>query len=341
MTKISGRRRGMSQKTIIAVLVTVTVILLVLLLFGANFLQDRAESLALDSLPDKTTLEGRKILAEIQQIRSNTRGSLFGLKLVTLLLSIAGAVAGYLFAQDRATQARIEFEKQKSIDEAFQAIINDLAGKEDLLRAAAAIRLGTILQSFPLEWDVEADRIVQIKQRIKQILAAALSIEKSPKVLKTLTIALALRETESTDMPNLKGLDLSGANAHDAYWARVDLSGADFFKANLSGASFRKSRLQYAQFRESDLCNAVLIEADCDQANFKLADLRNANLSRAALAEANFEGAKVFGTQLKDAKLERNPDCQVDVSANGDGSEMISFRDWSSGLREQENPSAP
>ena len=124
-------------------------------------------------------------------------------------------------------------------------------------------------------------------------------------------------------------LDLSGAKAADAYWKRVDFSGSDFYNASLTGASFRDSLLIYAQFREASLSHSVLFEADCEDANFKLADLRNADLTKANLLRTRFENAKVHGCILPEAKLEDNsPADEVDDSIYGDGTKMITVREW-------------
>jgi hypothetical protein len=72
----------------------------------------------------------------------------------------------------------------------------------------------------------------------------------------------------------------------------------------------------------------VLIKADCEGANFKLADLRGADLTEATLVTANFEGAKVCGAILVRAKLGDNPEGQVDASPVGDGTKIVSVREW-------------
>jgi Pentapeptide repeats (9 copies) len=285
----------------------------------------------------KEQYEIAKLAAEIRQVRSDTTGSLFWLKMIALFVTVGGAVGGYLVGQSHVTRKRIDFENRNNIDAAYQTIVQELSDKAPLLRAAAAVKLGAILKSFPSEWTVNEPRKQQLIQLTKQVLAASLAIEKDPKVLKTLSIALVLhkhwdsdddREPHKHKYADARELDLSGANAADAYWAWADFSRADFYKANLTNASFRKSILQSSQFCNVKLNGAVLVEADCAAANFKLADLRKADLSGATLLGTQFERAKVSGCILTGAKLGENPDTEVDNSVNGDGSEMINLQTW-------------
>ncbi|MEP3639060.1 MAG: hypothetical protein ABJN14_17565 [Paracoccaceae bacterium] len=171
----------------------------------------------------KTEFEISKLEAEISRIRSDTAGSLFWLKLVALFVTVGGAVGGYLLGQSLNTQRRLGFEHRKDLDAAYQSIVNELSESSPILRAAAAVKLGSILKSFPVEWRVSEERQLQITQLTKQILAAALSIESYQKVRKTITINIALDNPEpGQKLADLRDLDLSGACGNDAYWARCD-----------------------------------------------------------------------------------------------------------------------
>jgi hypothetical protein len=280
----------------------------------------------------KAQYEIYKLRAEIRQIRSDTSGSLFWLKLIALFVTVGGAVGGYLYGQSKVAQKHIDFEKRKNIDLVYQEIVKDLSSKEDVLRATAAVKLGMILKNFPVEWDVSMARRNELVQITKQVLAASLSIETNEKVRKTITISLVQKSKElidSGERVNMSGLDLSGANAADAYWADVDFADADFFKANLANTSFRRAVLKNAQFYDACLRKAILSKAECRGTNFKLADLRNADLSEAVFDEhTNFEGAKVFGIKLNKTDVDLIKDVQVDVSVEGDNSAITSFKAW-------------
>jgi uncharacterized protein YjbI with pentapeptide repeats len=280
----------------------------------------------------KEPFEIAKLKAEIQQIRSDTSGSLFWLKLIAVFVTVGGAVGGYFLAQTKTSRNRIEFEDRKNVDTAYQSIIQELSNESALLRAAAVVKFGAILESFPSEWNVSDDRKAQLRQLTKQVLAAALSTEDNSKVLKTITISIVLHKDllkDSIKFGNLQGMDLSGAKAADAYWAKVDFTYTDFYKAILTGTSFRKSILQSAQFREATLNKAVFVDSDCTQANFKLADLRDADFTGATISQANFEGARIHGVKLDKLKiLEIDRSVKVDNSPDGDGSQMITVKEW-------------
>lgn len=322
-------RRGLTERRILW-LVAGVFLLILGVIYGTQYAVEQGRAPAAQTPAErKTEYEIGKLDAEIRQIRSDTAGSLFWLKLVALFVTVGGAVGGYLVGQSRTTQARLSFEDRKVVDEVFQSIIQELADASPILRAAAAVKLGSVLKSFPAEWNVSEARKEQIRQLTKQVLAAALAIETDKKVLKTLTINLVLHKLKPEDeLASVQGVDLSGARAYDAYWARCDFSYADFYAAELARASFRRACLAGAQFRECDLKEAVLDGTVCTGANFKLADLRGASFRGATLNGTNFEGAKVFGVSLAEAVIESLPDCQVDMSEHGNGSLLVPVSQW-------------
>lgn len=289
----------------------------------------------------KETFEIAKLKAEIQQIRSDTSGSLFWLKLIAVFVTVGGAVGGYLLAQTKTSRERIEFEDRKNVDAVYQAIVQDLSNESALLRAAAVVKLGSVLQSFPSEWKITDPQKQQMKQLTKQILAAALATESDLKVLKTTTIAIALdrslpaRKVGEKNVADLRELDLSTVKADDAYWADIDFSSTDFYKANLVSASFRRSVLTKSQFREANLSKAVFNEADCSGTSFKLADLRDASFVEATFSNVDFEMAKVHGVRIDiNAIKGSNLSLKVDNSPFGDGSDLITVEEWLNKVRE-------
>jgi hypothetical protein len=286
----------------------------------------------------KEQREVDKLTAEVKQIRSDTGGSLYWLKLAAVFVTVGAGVGGYLIAhsrstrervaaEDRRTEQRLAFERRGQVDAAYQAMVLELSSPSAILRANAAMKLGKVLQAPPIEWHLEDERRDEIWSLTKQLLAASLAIETEPKVLKALTIAVALHD-ERDEHGDLRGLDFSLARAADAYWARLDFRYADFYKADLTGASLRKAKLGGAQFRETVLRGAVLAEAKCEKANFKFTDLRNADLSGADLTGASFESAKVHGVVLAGATLAPVSDHVVDLSDRADGSELQSVGEW-------------
>ena len=339
MTRSIRSRFALTQPVI--VLVVLSILLGTLLI--AFLLQSQAERGALTPIATGATgareqREIDKLDAEIKQIRSDTGGSLFWLKMAGLFVTVGAAVGGYLVGQARTTRERVD---ARAADHAgptrLRAPAERRRGVSD--DGAGAVRGGTAparcvgdearqaSPGTPVEWRVSAERRQELSQLTKQLLAASLAIEIEPKVLKALTIALALH-TEDSAQADLRELDLSGAKANDAYWARIDFSYADFYRANLTDASLRKAQLEGAQFRETVLANAVLAEAQCERATFKFADLRGANLTGANLQGASFENVLVFGASLAGAVIGDNPDGLVDVSPLGDASKTMPVGEW-------------
>lgn len=313
----------------IAILVVGVFLGIIAIVYYSQKLSEQASLAPIITTGPKEQYEIAKLAAEMAQIRSDTSGGLFWLKMIALFVTVGGAVGGYLVGQGRITKRRIDFENRKNTDAAYQTIVQELSDKSPLLRAAAAVKLGAILRSFPQEWADDSargdERKGQLIQLTKQVLAASLAMEDDEKVLKILSIALVLHKPWEDDPEERRqhygdgrGLDLSGVKAEYAYWAKVDFTNSDFFRAELKCASLRGSILQNAQFCETKLGEAVLAYADCRNANFKLADLRGADLT----------GARVHGCKMPGAQVGENPDAQVDDSPEGDGSVMVSAREW-------------
>jgi Pentapeptide repeats (9 copies) len=318
---------GLGQSAIVGLVGTVLLVTVAIVLLSQSLVERDAFNRAGPGNLDQRQVE--KITAEIRQIRSETGGSLFWLKMIAVFVTVGGAVGGYLLAQSRATQARLDFEHRKDIDAAFQAIVQELSAKDaPLLRAAAAVKLGGLLEDFPSEWDVDKKRQEQIVRLTKQVLAAALAIEEDATVLKAMSIAVACHYPEEGKPADLCGLNFSRARASDAYWARVDFTNADLYGATLVGASFRKAILHGTQFVDADLRRAVFAGAECETTSFKRADLRNADLSDATLTGACFEDAKVYDATTARATWTENPYGSVDTSPDGDGSAKVPVLEW-------------
>jgi len=315
-----------------------------MLVTGAGFLLQRSaerDALTAGTSTRPATKEQRevdKLAAEVKRIRSDTEGSLYWLKLAAVFVTVGAAVGGYLVAQSRTVraqaaaegareEARQDFERRARVDTAGQSIVGELSSdKSTLLRATAAMKLGKLLKAPPGEWHLDDERRSELSSLTKQILAASLAIESDAKVLKALTIAVALHGEDAPG--DLRELDFSLAQAADAYWAKIDFTAADFYKATLTAASFRNSTLAFAQFRETVLTDAVLSGAICRGTNFKYSDLRNVDLSGADLTGARFEGTKVYGVVLRGATIDEIPEFLVDISPDGDGQDMVSVSSW-------------
>lgn len=359
----------MNESLAIALSVVGLLAVVLALVYVSQYLIERdALSPADDPAQLRELREVDKLSAEIRQIRSDTGGSLFWLKLVGVLVTVGGAVGGYLVGQSRSTRRRLEFEDRRKVDELYQQMVVELSSPSELLRTAAAVKLGELLRAFPQEWQVSDSRRDELVQLTKQVLAASLAIEQEAKVLKTLTIQVVLHHPWADDEEaarrgypwddsaepqskaeygDLRGADLSNVKADDAYWARVDFTDADLYRARLKDASLRNAILVRAQFRETFFEGAVLAGADCEGANFKLADLSGADLSKANLRKTRFEesdlrnvdftgatlsgtrfyGSKVAGATLVDTRLD-DVEGEVDIAAEDEARELVPASTW-------------
>jgi uncharacterized protein YjbI with pentapeptide repeats len=120
-----------------------------------------------------------------------------------------------------------------------------------------------------------------------------------------------------------RGLELSGADLHDAKLSGVDLHGlkliggnfdgtelndanlteanldsATFIKASLFKTKLRNASLRYANFMNANCREAIMTNADCYCAKMMGADLRGADLIGTSLYHADLRGADLKGAEL-------------------------------------------
>lgn len=113
----------------------------------------------------------------------------------------------------------------------------------------------------------------------------------------------------------LSGADLRGANLR---WA--DLSGANLNEADLDEARLSGANLYGANLSHANLLNATLVHADLTQANLIHADWVGADLTGAALTGAKLYAVSRFGLKADDITCD-----WVDLSPNGDRSQIQRF----------------
>jgi hypothetical protein len=209
------------RNSVIVLLISVTCVVMVAVAYEAQRIAVQGSLPPISGASPKEQYEIAKFAAEIQQIRSDTSGSLFWLKMIALFVTVGGAVGGYLLGQSRTIRKKLDseekrnieqlaFEKRKNVDLAYQTIIQELSHESPLLRAAAAVKLGAILNSFPSEWTVSDARREQLIDLTKKVLSASLSIEQNEKVRKTLTIALPQHRPRQNDPNAEKAEGVSG-----------------------------------------------------------------------------------------------------------------------------------
>ncbi|MEA5539178.1 pentapeptide repeat-containing protein [Limnoraphis robusta Tam1] len=119
---------------------------------------------------------------------------------------------------------------------------------------------------------------------------------------------------------NLSQANLSGANLKGANLRWADLNGADLRGANLEQARLSGASLYGADLSHASLLYTNLIHADLTQANLTGADWTGADLTGAALT-----GAKLYDVSRFEVKADEITCDWVDVSPNGDGSQVLRF----------------
>jgi uncharacterized protein YjbI with pentapeptide repeats len=301
--KVAGL--GLNQAAVIGLVILVVVLTLVTTLFAQALAERGAITSGSVSRDLTAARQLDKLDAEIQKIRSETAGSLFWLKMIGLFVTVGSAVGGYLIAHTRSANMRLQFERRNEVIRLYQGMVEELSSEKPILRAAAAVRLGAVLEKYPSTWEIEGESSEDTKQELvkltKQVLASSLTIETEPAVLKVLSISIARHKVsdERGKKFDMTGLDLSSAKAIDAYWADCNLSRTDLYNSDLRSASLRRSTLHWTQFRDASLVSAVLSGADCDSTNFKRANLREADLEgiRNWTAIADIKQANIWGVR--------------------------------------------
>ena len=98
-------------------------------------------------------------------------------------------------------------------------------------------------------------------------------------------------------------VDLAGATLREGFFARSDLSRADFSGADARRAKFTNSVLVETRWHGARLIGTDFTKADLAGAVFEGADLRRARFFRADLRGADFTGARLDGTDFLKADL--------------------------------------
>ena len=114
---------------------------------------------------------------------------------------------------------------------------------------------------------------------------------------------------------NLCGANLSGANLR---WA--DLSGADLSWADLSEAKLSGANLTGANLTNANLFGTSLVHVDLTRANLMGVDWSGADLSGATLTGAKLYGVRQFGIKTEGMVCD-----WIDLSRNGDQSDIYRF----------------
>ena len=99
----------------------------------------------------------------------------------------------------------------------------------------------------------------------------------------------------TSELPDLKGINLIGANMVGINLIGADLTGADLSNADLSSGDLNGIILVGATLVETRLIHAIIYGGGLAKANLQNANLDGAVLNSATLSHANLTGAKIRG----------------------------------------------
>lgn len=230
---------------------------------------------------------------------------------VTIVGGILTALVGIL----KYFNYRSKRDVRAAVGTSFASTVDRIASENDTVRMTGAVLLRRF---FDEKAEQGAAGTPYIREAV-EVIAGMLRAEESPLIRKVLADGLHYAN-------DLRGADLQNCRLQDAYIGtkagevvrtnsstrrvmrtlfgsndangvrqpkrRVDLSGADLFKADCTKASFRDVIAVNTVFYQAILVNAVLSGADCRHADFRQAELSGCNLSGAKIGYARFAGAQ-------------------------------------------------
>lgn len=246
----------------------------------------------------KNCQEALKLQAETEKLKlenDNLRNWLlaFG-PLLGAVLALIPVGIGYLFKMfSERSLLKIETANARAVrrEQQITRMLDDLSGESQARQSfAAAGMISLIRENFE---DVGKDKPQAIERyRESTMLITALFARLRDDYLHLAVVKYVADElyklfTGSAKQKarfKLRDFNLQQVRLVNAYWAKLDCSGTDFFGADLERASFRKANLE----------RAVLYSANLDRAVF----------SGANLAGANMTGARNIGTAVFDSETE-------------------------------------
>jgi uncharacterized protein YjbI with pentapeptide repeats len=277
-----------------------------------------------------TALNKEKLAQEVQQLKNQNVPDPLGwlrtnaaILLSTLVVVIGGLIGLFRWFEDRRS------EREKRVDERFQAAVTGLGDEKEGAKIGAAILLRTFLRPGYERFYLQIFQLVVANLRLPRTshppedptapLPPALSqalimafmeafplARKQEKKSKGAKLAYNEYKVKSThpapvtitskEMRSLNAIGIlldNGflwyADLRQMWMPQASLQKADLTGADLSGANLYKANLSEAYLWETNLSGANLWEA-----NLCKADLRGTNLSGANLWEANLSGASLY-----------------------------------------------
>jgi len=281
--------RQKASKPLVAVIVTMTVVLLallVLIILGYIF-----------NWP-WVGLHGVTLYSWLQ------------LLIIPAVLAVAGYVINLTISRSdqeateqrtqserEATEKRTETEREIALDNQREAVLQSYIDKIAELLLEKKLR----------ESKSEEDEVRKIARVRTLTTLARLDKDRKKDVLQFLSEA-GLIERDKT-LIHLRDANLSGANLYD-----VILNGVNLYKVDLSGANLRKAHLSFVPFNPNDEGQGEIDGADLSRANLSGADLNGADLEQVELRYANLTKANLNGADLERADLHHANLTDADLS---------------------------
>lgn len=177
------------------------------------------------------------------------------------------------------------------------------------MSVAIAVKFFKMEDRFFIVPSVEEARAILAEQTAKQHLKNQL-IEQfvSGEHQNALDAIEQLRFHEWLMDGSLWGIDLSGADLHQANLFLADLGSASLEQVNLNQSNLFMVNLEDAMLWRARFCGASLVEANfynanLKEANFHQADLSASNLQRSNLKDTNFGGANLMNAKFYETNL--------------------------------------
>lgn len=202
--------------------------------------------------------------------------------LIAAMLAFISALiglTGYIRFQSRR-------DRLVEVGDSFRSVAAGLGSDQLITRITSA---GLLTRFFDKDSEYSTGELPYATDAI-QLAAAVLKTEPTGVVQKLLADDLA-------KAPTLANTDFQKANLRNCYWGsrsndrRVDISGADFFRADMSEASLRRSIAVGAAFKQAHLVKTVFVDADLRESDFSSANLKGATFHGSLLCGASFAGA--------------------------------------------------
>jgi Pentapeptide repeats (8 copies) len=295
--------------------------------------------------------------------------------IIGLFTGIAAVTAGVIAWRNlRATQAKLEVDREAQITNRFTQAITQLGaelkdGKPNLeVRLGGIYALERIARDSPRDhWTIMEILTAYVRENARWVEptpapgGGAVSSaedavpEQSPNIegppplhtdiqaiLRVLGRRMRSEDRAEPDKLDLHGTDLRRADLYDAHledarFYDAHLEGADFRDAHLEGAEFVGAHLQDARFSDAHLEGARLVDAHLQDARLLGAHLQDARLLGAHLQGAHLGSAHLKGAWFVGADLaEINQLTQAQVySARDHGEGAILPPDWPADWRDR------